>query len=91
MKDKIIKVLAHNGKISITCANTTNLVEEARRTHDLSPVATAAFGRLLTIASIMGNEMKNQNDKMTNEKSKRQDDYTNKRKWTNWNNVSNSK
>ena len=65
MKDKIIKALAHNGKISITCANTTNLVEEARRIHDLSPVATAAFGRILTIASIMGNEMKNQNDKMT--------------------------
>ena len=65
MKDKIIKALAHNGKISITCANTTKLVEEARKIHDLSPVATAAFGRLLTIASIMGNEMKNQNDKMT--------------------------
>ncbi len=65
MEDKIIKALAHNGKISITCANTTKLVEEARKIHDLSPVATAAFGRLLTIASIMGNEMKNQNDKMT--------------------------
>ena len=65
MKDKIIKALAHKGKISITCTNTTNLVEKARKIHDLSPVATAAFGRLLTIASIMGNEMKNQNDKMT--------------------------
>ena len=65
MEDKIIKALAHNGKISITCANTTKLVEEARKIHDLSPVATAAFGRLLTIASIMGNEMKNQKDKLT--------------------------
>ena len=65
MKDKIVKALAHNGKISITCANTTNLVEEARKMHDLSPVATATFGRLLTIASIMGNEMKSQKDKLT--------------------------
>ena len=65
MEDKIIKALAHKGKISITCANTTKLVEEARKTHDLSPVVTAAFGRLLTIASIMGNEMKNQKDKLT--------------------------
>ena len=65
MKDKIIKALAHKGKISITCANTTKLVEEARKIHDLSPVATAAFGRLLTIASIMGNEMKSQKDKLT--------------------------
>ena len=65
MADKIIKALAHNGKISITCINSTKLVEEARKIHDLSPVTTAAFGRLLTIVAIMGNEMKNQNDKMT--------------------------
>lgn len=65
MTDKIIKALAHNGKIAITCINSTNLVEEARKIHDLSPVATAAFGRLLTIATIMGNEMKNKKDKLT--------------------------
>lgn len=65
MSDKIIKALAYNGKISVTCANTTNLTEEARKIHDLSPVTTAAFGRLLTIASIMGNELKNKKDKLT--------------------------
>lgn len=65
MTDKIIKALAYNGKISIICANTTNLVEKARKIHDLSPVTTAAFGRLLTITSIMGNEMKNEKDKLT--------------------------
>ena len=65
MEDKIIKALAHNGKIAITCINSTNLVEEARKIHDLSPVATATFGRLLTITAIMGNEMKNEKDKLT--------------------------
>lgn len=65
MADKIIKALAHNGKISITCINSTKLVEEARKIHDLSPVTTAAFGRLLTIVAIMGNEMKNEKDKLT--------------------------
>ena len=65
MTDKIIKCLAHNGKIAITVASTTKLVEEARILHDFSPVVTAAFGRLLTIASIMGNEMKNEKDKLT--------------------------
>ena len=65
MADKIIKALAHNGKISITCINSTNLVEEARKIHDLSPVTTAAFGRLLTIVAVMGNEMKNEKDKLT--------------------------
>lgn len=65
MKDKIIKFLAYEGKISIVCANTTELVEKARKTHDLSPLATAAFGRLLTITSIMAQEMKNSSDKIT--------------------------
>lgn len=65
MKDKITRFLAYNGKISIVCANTTNLVEEARKIHKLSPVATAAMGRLLTITAIMANEMKNKTDKLT--------------------------
>ena len=65
MSDKIIKCLAYNGKISVVCANTTELVEKARNIHDLSPVTTAAFGRLLTITALMGNEMKNEKDKLT--------------------------
>lgn len=65
MQDKIIKFLAYEGKISVICANTTELVEKARKIHDLSPVVTAAFGRLLTISAIMGNEMKNEKDKLT--------------------------
>ena len=65
MQDKIIKFLAYEGKISVICADTTQLVEKARKTHDLSPVATAAFGRLLTITAIMGNEMKGEKNKLT--------------------------
>ena len=65
MTDKIIKFLAYDGRVSIICASTTNLVEDARKVHDLSPVATAAFGRTLTIASIMAVNMKNKTDKLT--------------------------
>lgn len=65
MSDKIMKFLAYEGKISVICTNTTELVEKARNTHDLSPVATAAFGRLLTITAIMGNEMKGEKNKLT--------------------------
>ena len=65
MQDQIKKFLAYDGKISVICANTTNLVEKAREIHDLSPVAVAAFGRTLTITAIMANEMKNKNDKLT--------------------------
>lgn len=65
MSDKIIKFLAHSKKITVICAETTSLVEKARKTHDLSPVVTAAFGRMLTITAIMGTEMKNEKDKLT--------------------------
>lgn len=65
MEDKIIKFLAYDGKVSVICADTTQLVEKARKTHDLSPVTTAAFGRVLTITAIMAVEMKNKKDKLT--------------------------
>ena len=65
MSDKIIKFLAHNGRVSVICADTTKMVEEARKIHDMSPVVTAAFGRLLTITSIMATEMKGSKDKLT--------------------------
>ena len=65
MEDKITNFLAYEGRIAITCIKTTNMVEEARKVHDLSPVATAAFGRLLTITALMADEMKNEQDKIT--------------------------
>lgn len=63
--DRIIKFLACEGKVNIICANTTFLVEKARQTHDLSPTAVAALGRTLTIASIMGANMKSVEDSLT--------------------------
>lgn len=65
MTDKIMKFLAYDGKVSVICANTTEMIENARKIHDLSPVATAALGRVITMASIMGVEMKNSHDKLT--------------------------
>ncbi|MBQ9832401.1 MAG: Hsp33 family molecular chaperone HslO [Clostridia bacterium] len=41
------------------------LVEKARLTHDLSRVCTAALGRTLLITSIMGAELKSEDDKLT--------------------------
>ena len=65
MSDRIIKFLTSNSKISVICADTTKLVEEARKIHDLSPVVTAAFGRLLTITAIMDTEIKERKGKLT--------------------------
>lgn len=63
--DKIISCLAHNGKVNVRCINSTNIVEEARKLHDLSPTATAALGRLLTITSLLGKEMKGEKGTIT--------------------------
>lgn len=65
MQDRIIKCLAYGGKVNIKCINSTNLVEEARKIHDLSPVTTAALGRLLTIGSLMGSNLKEGDDAIT--------------------------
>lgn len=65
MKDQIIRFLAYNGKISVICAKTTNLVEKSRELHDLSPLATAVMGRVLTITVLIGCEMKSPKDRMT--------------------------
>ena len=65
MEDKITNFLAYDGRIGITCIKSTSMVEEARKIHDLSPVATAAFGRLLTMTALMAEEMKNEKDKIT--------------------------
>lgn len=63
--DNIKRFLAYNGRINIVCISTTNLVEEARKVHDLSPVATAALGRTLTIAAIIGSGLKGEKDTVT--------------------------
>lgn len=63
--DKIKRFLAYNGRINVICASTTQLVEEIRNIHDLSPVATAALGRLSTISEIMAIDMKNKEDKLS--------------------------
>ena len=67
MKDKIIDCLAYNGKVSIKCMSAAEIVEKARKIHDLSPTTSAALGRLLIITSIMGYELKSENATVTNQ------------------------
>ena len=55
-----------DGAIRVFAAVTTDLVNEAQRIHHTYPVATAALGRLLTGAAIMGAAgLKNETDSMT--------------------------
>lgn len=63
--DEIKKYLAHEGKVNITCIDSTGLVEEARKIHDLSPLATAALGRLLTMGAMMSSTFKSDDESLT--------------------------
>lgn len=65
MNDSIIRATAAGAQIRAFAAVTTNLVEEARQRHNTSPVATAALGRLMTGAVMMGSMMKNPEDILT--------------------------
>ena len=65
MNDSIIRATAAGAQIRACAAVTTNLVEEARQRHNTSPVATAALGRLMTGAVMMGSMMKNPEDILT--------------------------
>lgn len=65
MQSRMIKCLAYEGKVSIKCIDSTSIVEEARKIHDLSPVTTAALGRMLTIGCLMGSNLKEDDDQIT--------------------------
>ncbi len=63
--DYIIRGTAADDQVRFFAATTKNLVEEARKAHNTSPVATAALGRLMTGAAMMGRMMKGDDDLLT--------------------------
>jgi len=65
MKDYVIRGIDKRGTINFFIASTTGLVEEARKIHNTSPTATAALGRVLTAACIIGMTLKNEKDTLT--------------------------
>lgn len=65
MADYIIRATAADGQVRAFASTTRDLVEEARKAHNTSPVATAALGRLLTAGGMMGSMMKGEDDLLT--------------------------
>ncbi|MDO5424413.1 MAG: Hsp33 family molecular chaperone HslO [Eubacteriales bacterium] len=65
MNDYIVRATAADSQIRAFAATTRELVEEARKAHNTSPVATAALGRLLTAGGMMGVMMKGEKDILT--------------------------
>ena len=60
MNDYIVRATAADSSIRAFAITSKNMVQEARDHHDTSPVITAALGRLLSGAAMMGSMMKGQ-------------------------------
>lgn len=65
MKDQIIQGLAFGNEVRFFAAYTKETVNTAQQIHHSYPVCTAALGRLLTGASMMGAMCKNEDDLIT--------------------------
>lgn len=65
MNDYIVRATAANSSIRAFAITSKNMVEEARQDHKTSPVITAALGRLLSGAAMMGTMMKGEKDLLT--------------------------
>lgn len=63
--DKLVRCISSDGTLVIMAADTTQMVETAQEIHKPSAVVTAALGRLLTAASLMGSMLKGKDDSIT--------------------------
>lgn len=65
MTSKIYTGITTDHSVRFFIADTTAMVQKAALIHDTTPVSTAAFGRTLTGAAILGRMLKNEQDRLT--------------------------
>lgn len=65
MNDYMIRATAADGQIRAFSATTKEMVETAKNAHNTSPIATAALGRLMTAAAMMGSDLKGEGELLT--------------------------
>ena len=65
MKDYLVRGMSMDGFVKVVAIRSTELVRRGAEIQGTTPNATAAFGRCLTAASMMGNMQKVENGSMT--------------------------
>ena len=65
MSDQLIRAISRDGYVKAAAVSTRELTERARQIHKTLPVATAALGRALAAASMMGNALKEDGESVT--------------------------
>ncbi len=63
--DEIIRAVTGDGYAKISAISAKGMIERARQLHDTSPVATAALGRSLCAASMLGDLLKDETATLT--------------------------
>ena len=58
MSDQLVRAISKDGFVKAVAVSTRDLSERARQIHHTTPVATAALGRTLAAASMLGNALK---------------------------------
>lgn len=61
----LIRMMDTDGTLCVIAADTTETVREMQRLHGTKKVVSAALGRLLTAASLMGSMLKGEQDSLT--------------------------
>ncbi len=65
MNDYLVRGMTMDGFVKVVAVRSTEIVRRGAGIHKTTPNATAAFGRALTAASMMGNMQKVENGSMT--------------------------
>ena len=65
MNDYLVRGMTMDGSVKVVAIRSTEMVRTAATIHNTTPNATAAVGRALTAASMMGNMQKVENGSMT--------------------------
>ncbi len=62
---RLITTTALDNRFSVTAIDTTDMVNEIIKIHNLSPLSAAALGRTLTVTTYMCSQFKNDTDKLS--------------------------
>jgi len=65
MSDRLVRAISRDGYVKVVAVSTRELTERARQIHKTTPVVTAALGRTLAAASMMGNALKGEGASLT--------------------------
>ena len=65
MSDQLVRAITKDGMVKAVAVSTRDLTERARQIHRTLPTATAALGRTLAAASMMGNALKGDGASLT--------------------------